>query len=153
MSSEALRDGTRMWQWSGRLHWSAATDRLLADGRTAYAMAGAIRRRSPTPTSVVAKPTLPRDSVGGAAAGLREGLRDLGDLGTLRLRSSIVPSVLGSLCQATNAACARSLRLSASAVALVRRVAGGTGCLHGDAGRNPPVQRISVLRRTIDTEG
>ena len=139
MSSEALRDGTRMWQWSGRLHWSAAADRLLADGRTAYAMAGAIRRRSPTPTSVVAKPTLPRDLVGGAAAGLREGLRDLGDLGTLRLRSSIVPIVLGSSLasrQATNAACARSLRLSASAVALVRRVTGSTGCLDGDAGRN-----------------
>ena len=125
MSSEALRDGTRMWQWSGR---------LLADGRIAYAI-----RRIPTP---VAKPTLHRDSIGGAAGlreGLREGLQDLGDLGTLRLRSSIVPIVLGSSLasrQATNAACARSLRLSASAVALVRRVTGSTGCLDGDAGRN-----------------
>ena len=139
MSSASLRDRTRMLQWSGRLHWSAAVGSLLADGRIAYAS-----RRTPTPASMVAKPILPRVSFGGLreVGELREGLRDLG---TLRPRSSMERSQ-EALCQATAAAFARSLRLTATAVAFSRRDRGGTGSLDGDSGS----RNVSyVLGRTM----
>ena len=144
MSSASLRDRTRMLQWSGRLHWSAAVGSLLADGRIAYAS-----RRTPTPASMVAKPILPRVSFGGLreVGELREGLRDIG---TLRPRSSMEGSQ-EALCQATAAAFARSLRFLATAVAFSRRDSGGTGSLDGDSGgRNVSyvLGRTMIVRST-----